>query len=171
MEVPCSMLLRNETRSKVIIIKWGKIVCKQDPAAWTYVVGVHVSSCGKINNSEAMPYHKLGWDCGYQGGRQPEDAAWLLTNIAVPPRHSTGQCEAVHDYKYSACIGTRDIRSSVQTTDYSPFSKHQIVLCVYQRRMDKLNEILGAYVAKGSDTKDKLLGAAFTVVNKDGESF
>lgn len=36
--------------------------------------------------------------------------------------------------------------------------------------MEKLNEILAAYVAKGNDTKDKLLGAAFTVVSRDGES-
>ncbi|KAK4187790.1 beta-lactamase/transpeptidase-like protein [Podospora australis] len=33
---------------------------------------------------------------------------------------------------------------------------------------DKLSSILEAYVAKGEDTKDKLLGAAFIVVNKDG---
>jgi hypothetical protein len=36
-------------------------------------------------------------------------------------------------------------------------------------RMDKLNEILASYCAKGGKTtKDELLGAAFVVVNKDG---
>lgn len=37
--------------------------------------------------------------------------------------------------------------------------------------MEKLDEILRAYVASGKSTKYKVLGAAFTVVNKDGESF
>lgn len=36
--------------------------------------------------------------------------------------------------------------------------------------MEKLDDILAAHVAKANDTKGKLLGAAFTVVNKDGES-
>lgn len=36
--------------------------------------------------------------------------------------------------------------------------------------MEKLDKILAAYAAEGDDTKDKLLGAAFTVVNKDGEA-
>lgn len=36
--------------------------------------------------------------------------------------------------------------------------------------MEKLNELLAAYVARGKSTKYKVLGAAFTVVNKDGES-
>lgn len=36
--------------------------------------------------------------------------------------------------------------------------------------MEKLNKILADHVARGSDTKDKLLGAAFTVVNAEGES-
>lgn len=36
--------------------------------------------------------------------------------------------------------------------------------------MEKLNHILRSHVAEGEDTKDKLLGAAFIVVNKDGES-
>ena len=35
--------------------------------------------------------------------------------------------------------------------------------------MEKLQSILEAHVASGEDTKDKLLGAAFVVVNKDGE--
>lgn len=35
--------------------------------------------------------------------------------------------------------------------------------------MEKLNDLLAAHVAKGDNTKGKLLGAAFTVVNKDGE--
>jgi hypothetical protein len=35
--------------------------------------------------------------------------------------------------------------------------------------MEKLNYILRSHVADGHDTKDKLLGAAFVVVNKDGE--
>ncbi|KAF3761153.1 beta-lactamase/transpeptidase-like protein [Cryphonectria parasitica EP155] len=37
--------------------------------------------------------------------------------------------------------------------------------------MEKLNEILAAYVAKGDSTKGKVLGAAFTVVNRDGVLF
>lgn len=37
--------------------------------------------------------------------------------------------------------------------------------------MEKLNEILNSYCAKGEKTtKDELLGAAFVVVNKDGDS-
>lgn len=35
--------------------------------------------------------------------------------------------------------------------------------------MEKLQSILEAHVASGEDTKDKLLGAAFVVVNKEGE--
>lgn len=36
-------------------------------------------------------------------------------------------------------------------------------------RMDKLDEILASYCAKGGKTtKNELLGAAFVVVNKDG---
>lgn len=35
--------------------------------------------------------------------------------------------------------------------------------------METLNKILAAHVATGSDTTGKLLGAAFTVVNKDGK--
>jgi hypothetical protein len=34
--------------------------------------------------------------------------------------------------------------------------------------MDKLGDILKAHVAHEEDTTNKLLGAAFTVVNKDG---
>lgn len=38
--------------------------------------------------------------------------------------------------------------------------------------MEKLDKILDACVAKGQKTtKDQLLGAAFVVVNKDGEPF
>lgn len=33
---------------------------------------------------------------------------------------------------------------------------------------EKLNAILKSYVADGTATKDKLLGAAFVVVSKDG---
>jgi len=33
-----------------------------------------------------------------------------------------------------------------------------------------LDAILAKYTAAGDDTKDKLLGAAFVVVNKDGET-
>lgn len=37
--------------------------------------------------------------------------------------------------------------------------------------MEKLDGILDAYVTKGDKTtKDELLGAAFVVVNKDGEA-
>ncbi|PHH73210.1 hypothetical protein CDD80_3983 [Ophiocordyceps camponoti-rufipedis] len=35
-------------------------------------------------------------------------------------------------------------------------------------KMDRLDDILRAYVAEGEDTADKVLGAAFVVVNKDG---
>lgn len=35
--------------------------------------------------------------------------------------------------------------------------------------MDKLHQILKAYVADGSNTKDRLLGASFVVLNADGE--
>lgn len=34
--------------------------------------------------------------------------------------------------------------------------------------MEKLDKILRSYVAGGAETKGKLLGAAFIVVNKDG---
>lgn len=34
--------------------------------------------------------------------------------------------------------------------------------------MEKLNHILNSFVAVGHDTKDKVLGASFTIVNKDG---
>jgi hypothetical protein len=34
--------------------------------------------------------------------------------------------------------------------------------------MDKIDAILKAHVAQGDETVDKVLGAAFTVVNKDG---
>jgi hypothetical protein len=34
--------------------------------------------------------------------------------------------------------------------------------------MEKLDNILKSYVAEGGETKGKLLGAAFIVVNKDG---
>ncbi len=33
---------------------------------------------------------------------------------------------------------------------------------------DELDQILDSYMAKGGDGKDKLLGAAFVVVNRDG---
>jgi hypothetical protein len=36
--------------------------------------------------------------------------------------------------------------------------------------MDKLDTILKAHVARGEDTTDKLLGASFIVVNKDGQT-
>lgn len=32
----------------------------------------------------------------------------------------------------------------------------------------KFQSILEKYIAQGTDTKDKLLGAAFVLVNKDG---
>lgn len=35
--------------------------------------------------------------------------------------------------------------------------------------MEKLDKILAGHVARGSDTKNKVLGAAFTVVNADGK--
>ena len=34
---------------------------------------------------------------------------------------------------------------------------------------EKLNSILNNYVTQGAETKDKILGAAFAVVNKDGK--
>lgn len=34
---------------------------------------------------------------------------------------------------------------------------------------DKLDAILKSYVAEGTATKDKLLGASFVVFNKDGK--
>lgn len=36
--------------------------------------------------------------------------------------------------------------------------------------MEKLNDILQRHVASGDDTNNKLLGASFVVLNKDGES-
>lgn len=36
--------------------------------------------------------------------------------------------------------------------------------------MEKLDKILADHVVQGSVTKNKLLGAAFTVVNADGEA-
>lgn len=37
--------------------------------------------------------------------------------------------------------------------------------------MEKLDNILESYVAEGGETKGKLLGAAFIVVNKDGRRY
>lgn len=34
--------------------------------------------------------------------------------------------------------------------------------------MDKLDSILQEYVARGDDTKEKVVGASFVVTNKDG---
>ena len=34
--------------------------------------------------------------------------------------------------------------------------------------MEKIDKILHSYMAQGNDTKDKLLGAAFVVVNEKG---
>ena len=36
--------------------------------------------------------------------------------------------------------------------------------------MEKLDKILKSYVAEGDETKEKVFGAAFSVVNKDGET-
>lgn len=44
----------------------------------------------------------------------------------------------------------------------------QIIASLSSSAMDKLSDILKAHVAQDEDTTNKLLGAAFTVVNKDG---
>ena len=37
--------------------------------------------------------------------------------------------------------------------------------------MEKIQQVLDSYSAKGEDTKDKILGASFIVLDKDGETF